>query len=135
MPPVSHSAIERRFASLLEAQGLPRALFPEHLQGFDVDSRTGYLEGRFVRARTLGVPSGEFRASSRITCRIPGVGDATRRGVIEEIHGMSVEREIFGLRAMVPVETVRVTDERIVLNHDLGPETMTIDAVEIRGGV
>lgn len=121
--------MERRFSRLLSAHGLPRRLFPSKIEGFGIDPQTGKFWGRFGVKYALGVPEGMIYVSTNVSCRLPGINDKAQRGKMVDIEGMSVKRKIFGLRTMVPVESVRFTEDRLVLKHGLGPETLRWETV------
>ena len=127
--PTTIESMERRFTRILASHGLPRRLFPNHVERFEIDTTTGEFWGRFGVEHKLGVPSGLFCVSTRISGRFPDSHDPAPLGHIVNIQGMAVEREIFGLRTMVPVEAVRVTEDQLILTHGLGPETFLWDSV------
>jgi hypothetical protein len=107
--------------------GIPRALFPDDVEAYEVDFETGGFSGRFRGGFNLSTDNGDLQIAAQITCVFRGMYDPSECGRIENVQGISVEKEVFGLRVVVDVESVCIADSGIVLIHALGPEIVPVE--------
>ena len=114
-------------AWLMTEYGIPRALFPDEVEAYDVDLETGRFSGRFREGYDLATSNGQLRVATEITCVFRGIFEPSEHGRLEEVQGVTVEKELFGLRAVVDVESVCIADNGVVLIHALGPEILPVD--------
>jgi len=122
---------ETQFVKFLSRQGVPRAFFPKSLTRFDYEAGSGWLRCGFESAEGLLSPSGSICFEESIVFKRSEAGSDSQDVLLDLKSGIRIASEIFGLKVVAEVESIRFRGEGVVLNHEFGSEIMSISDFQL----
>ena len=78
-------------------------------------------------------PSGSLCFERSVSFRPSGAARAEEGLCLERVSGIRLASEIFGLKVVGRVQSIRFRGETVVMNHEFGSEVMSIRDFELTG--